>query len=56
MAKVQTFADKLKKQKQEEAGIQVKVIKGYKTEKGSVAYLEKYVNIKDIKEIDNIEI
>lgn len=56
MAKVQTFADKLKKQKQEELGIQVKVIKGYRTEKGSVAYNEKYVNIKDISEIDKIDL
>lgn len=56
MAKQQTFADKLKKKKQEEAGINVKVIKGFKTDKGNYGFLEKFVNIKDINEVNGIDI
>lgn len=56
MAKQQTFADKLKKKKQEEAGINVKVIKGFKTGKGNYGFLEKFVNIKDLSEVNGIDI
>jgi hypothetical protein len=56
MAKVQTFADKLKKKKLEEQGINVKVIKGNRTETGSMGFFQKFVNIKDMSEIDNIDI
>jgi hypothetical protein len=55
MAKTQTFGDKLKKKKAD-AGIHVKVIKGLKTEKGSLSYLERMVLVKDINELDKIDI
>jgi hypothetical protein len=56
MAKAQTFGDKLKKKKSTDEGINVKVIKGFRTEKGSMNYLEKFVRINDISEIDKIDI
>jgi len=55
MAKKQTFSDKVKKKKQDDK-INVKVIKGVKTAKGSVRFKEKTVKIKDMKEIGNIDI
>ncbi len=55
MAKQQTFADKVKKKKQEDK-INVKVIKGVKTAKGSVSFKEKTVKIKDMSEISKIDI
>lgn len=55
MAKTQTFGDKLKKKKVD-AGFHVKVIKGIRTEKGSMGYLERLVNVKDLSELDTIDI
>jgi hypothetical protein len=55
MAKTQSFSDKLKK-KRAEAGIHVKVIKGYREEAGNVKFLEKFVKIMDIAEIDKVDI
>lgn len=56
MAKSQTFGDKLKKKKNTDEGINVKVIKGIRTEKGSMNYIERFVKINDISEIDKIDI
>jgi len=56
MAKSQTFSDKLKKKKTTEGGINVKVIKGFRTEKGTINYLERFVKVNDINEIENIDI
>ncbi len=55
MAKQQSFSDKLKK-KRADSGINVKVIKGFKSDEGSVKFIEKFVKISDIAEIDKIDI
>ncbi len=56
MAKQQTFGDKLKKKKQADLEINVKVIKGMNTDKGSLFYLERFVRVKDASEIEKIDI
>jgi glycerol-3-phosphate responsive antiterminator len=55
MAKTQTFGDKLKKKKADD-GIHVKVVKGVRTEKGSLAYLERFVKVNDLSELDKIDV
>ena len=55
MAKQQTFGDKLKKKKGDDK-ITVKVIKGYQSEIGSTRFLEKFVKIETIDQIDKIDI
>jgi len=52
MAKVQSFADKAKKQKQ--TGVNVKFIKAIKT-KGSVKFQEKFVRLDDISKVTDIK-
>jgi hypothetical protein len=56
MAKTQTFGDKLKKKKALESGINVKVIKGFRSESGSVCYLEKFVKVNDLSELEKVEV
>lgn len=55
MAKTQTFGDKLKKKKGDTM-IPVKVIKWYTGEKGTMRTLERFVKVKEISEVDNIDI
>lgn len=55
MAKVQTFGDKQKKDKAKQF-LNVKVIKGYRSEAGTIKYLERFVRVNDIAEIDKIDI
>lgn len=56
MAKQQSFADKLKKKKDTDK-ITVKVIKWYKSEqRGTMRTLERFVQVKDINEVDKIDI
>ena len=55
MAKQQTFGDKLKKKKQAEVGINVKVIRGMKADTGSMRFVEKFVRVNDLAEIDKID-
>lgn len=55
MAKTQTFGDKLKKKKGDDK-ISVKVIKAYRSEIGSTRFLEKFVKIDDMTQIDKIDI
>lgn len=55
MAKTQTFGDKMKKKKGEQA-INVKVIKAYRTEENNMRFIERYVKISDMNEIDKIDI
>lgn len=54
MAKQQSFGDKLKKQK--DTRVNVRVIKGYKTEKGTIKFVERFVRVNDASEIDKIDI
>lgn len=55
MAKTQTFGDKMNKGQGVDLGTPVKVIKGYKDEH-SVRYMERIVKVKDLKELDTIDI
>ncbi len=55
MAKKQTFGDKMSK-KVVDTRINVKVIKPYHSEKGNLKYLERFVKINDLSEIDKIDI
>ncbi len=54
MAKVQSFADKAKK-KRTEVGVNVKVVRGMKTEKGSFKFTEKFVRIDDVAKVTEIK-
>jgi len=56
MAKTQTFGDKLKKKKQVDVGINVKVIKGYRTDDGNMRFMEKFVRVNDVNDIAKIDI
>ncbi|MEY3312662.1 MAG: hypothetical protein RLZZ578_182 [Bacteroidota bacterium] len=55
MAKKQTFGDKMSK-KAAASFINVRVIKPYHTEKGNMKYLERFVRIGDLSEVDKIDI
>jgi hypothetical protein len=55
MAKQQTFGDKLKKKKVDEK-ISVKIIKGYRSETGTTRFLEKFVKVDTLDQINNIDI
>jgi hypothetical protein len=56
MAKQQTFGDKLKKKKQADSGINVKVIKGFRTDEGNLRFLEKFVKVQDLNELTKVDI
>jgi len=56
MAKQQTFGDKLKKKKQADSGINVKVIKGFRTDEGNLRFLEKFVKVQDLNELTSVDI
>lgn len=55
MAKTQTFGDKLKKKKSDST-INIKVIKGYKSDEGTTKFVERFVKVNDLSEIDKIDI
>ncbi|MDX9790586.1 MAG: hypothetical protein WC313_02510 [Candidatus Kapaibacterium sp.] len=55
MAKAQSFGDKLKKKKTEEKSV-VKVIKGFKGNDGSIRFVEQFIKIDDINQVDKIDI
>ncbi len=55
MAKTQTFGDKTKK-KGEKTFVNVKVVKAYRSEKGTVKFLERFVRVNDIAEAEKIDI
>ena len=55
MAKTQTFGDKMNKGKAADQGIPVKIIKGYKDEH-SIRFMDRIVKVKDLKELDTIDI
>lgn len=54
MAKQQTFGDKTKK-KAGDSKISVKVIKAFRSEKGTVKYMERFVKVDDVGQIDKME-
>lgn len=55
MAKQQSFGDKMKK-KATDNRITVKVIKGYKSDAGSMKYLERLVKVEDVASIEKLDI
>ncbi|MFM8771110.1 MAG: hypothetical protein ACKOE4_03670 [Candidatus Kapaibacterium sp.] len=54
MAKQQTFGDKGKK-KAGDTKISVKVIKGFRSDKGTIKYKERLVKVDDIGQIDKMD-
>ncbi|MBK6760797.1 MAG: hypothetical protein IPI24_11150 [Ignavibacteria bacterium] len=54
MAKQQTFGDKTKK-KAGDSKISVKVIKAFRSEKGTVKYMERFVKVDDVGQIDKMD-
>ncbi len=57
MAKQQTFGDKVKKKKQTDTKVSVKVIKGIKSpEKGSVRFITKIVKVDNVEQLDKVDI
>lgn len=55
MAKQQTFGDKTKR-KTGDTKINVKVIKAFRSEKGTTKYMERFVKVDDIGQVDTIDI
>jgi hypothetical protein len=54
MAKTQTFADKAKKVKVNN-GVSIKMIKAFKSEKGSFKFSEKFVKLDDISKVTDLK-
>lgn len=55
MAKQQTFGDK-SKGKIKDTSLNVKVIKGYRSESGSIKFVTRFVKVRDVAEVDKIDI
>lgn len=55
MAKAQSFGDKTKK-KAADTKIAVKVIKGYRSESGSVKFIERLVKVEDINQVEKMDL
>ncbi len=55
MAKTQTFGDKLKKKKHDDK-ISVKVIKSYRTDDGKTRFIESFVKVTELSELENISV
>ena len=55
MAKQQTFQDKLKKLKTD-SRVNVRVIKAYRSDKGTVKFVERFVKVDDVNQIEKIDI
>jgi predicted nucleotidyltransferase len=54
MAKVQSFADKAKGKKKVE-GVNVKLIKAIKTNKGTIKFNERFVKLEDISKVSELK-
>lgn len=55
MAKAQSFGDKTKK-KSGPTKISVKVIKAFRSEKGSIKFMERFVKVDEIGQVDKLDI
>lgn len=55
MAKQQSFGDKAKG-KVKDTTLNVKVIKGYRSDSGSIKFVTRFVKVKDVAEVDKIDI
>jgi hypothetical protein len=54
VAKTQTFADKAKKVKVNN-GVSIKMIKAFKSDKGSFKFSEKFVKLDDISKVTDLK-
>ena len=54
MAKQQSFADKSKAKKKQD-GVNIKVIKTVKTEKGTYKFHERFVRLDDVSKVSEIK-
>lgn len=54
--KQQTFADKVKKLHRDESMTNVRVIKAYRSPKGTVQFFERFVKVEDQSKLDKIDI
>jgi hypothetical protein len=54
MAKTQTFGDKSKKVK--DTSLNVKVIKGFRSDKGTIKFVTRFVKVTDVAQVDKIDI
>lgn len=55
MAKTQSFGDKNKK-KTQDTRVNVKVIQAFRSDKGTIKYVERFVKLDDIGQVEKIEI
>lgn len=55
MAKTQTFGDKLKKKKLADSGVHIKVIKTMRSDAGTTRFVEKFVKLADLAEIEKYD-
>ena len=55
MAKQQTFGDKTKK-KVADTKIAVKVIKAFRSEKGTIKFMERLVKVDDVGQIEKMDL
>ncbi len=55
MAKQQTFGNKSKSKKGDEKPV-VKIIKGFKSEDGTPRFLEQFVKLDDISQVEKVDI
>ncbi len=57
MAKAQSFVDKVRKAEQRGKGpFMVQVIKGYRSERGTIRFLKRFVRVNDVSELDTLDI
>jgi len=55
MAKTQTFGDKTKK-KTVDTRVNVKVVKAYRSDKGTIKFVERFVKVDDLGQVEKIDI
>ncbi len=57
MAKAQSFIDKVRKAEQRGKGpVMVQVIKAYRSERGTIRFLKRFVRVNDLSEVDTLDI
>lgn len=54
--KQQSFADKVKKLHRDEGMMSVRVIKAYRSPKGTVKFFERFVKVEDQSKLDKIDV
>lgn len=54
--KQQSFADKVKKLHRDDDHVSVRVIKAYRSTKGTVKFFERFVKVQDLTKLDSIDI